>query len=100
MNRNITLILTVISLLAFSFDRPQQRVLGDKKYIYQADSVLALMTLEEKIGQLNLPAGGDITTGQASSTGLGEKIIFLEPVLISTLIKCNVSLSCTAGKIE
>ncbi|MGL4293659.1 MAG: beta-glucosidase BglX [Bacteroidales bacterium] len=32
------------------------------------------MTLEEKIGQLNLPSAGDITTGQAKSSDIGEKI--------------------------
>ena len=33
------------------------------------------MTLEEKIGQLNLPAGaGDIVTGQAQSSDIGRKI--------------------------
>mgnify|MGYP001791747673 FL=1 len=40
----------------------------------KADSLLALMTLEEKIGQLNLPAAGGITTGQASSSNIAEKI--------------------------
>lgn len=32
------------------------------------------MTLEEKIGQLNLPGAGDITTGQAKSSNIAEKI--------------------------
>lgn len=32
------------------------------------------MTIEEKIGQLNLPGAGDITTGQAKSTNIAEKI--------------------------
>src|ERR1700748_215047 len=32
------------------------------------------MTLDEKIGQLNLPGAGDITTGQASSSDIGKKI--------------------------
>ncbi|WP_262897968.1 beta-glucosidase BglX [Litoribacter ruber] len=44
------------------------------EYTRKADSVLALMTLEEKIGQLNLPAAGDITTGQAESANIAEKI--------------------------
>ena len=35
---------------------------------------MALMTLEEKIGQLNLPAAGDINTGLAKSTGIVSKI--------------------------
>ncbi|WKN43679.1 beta-glucosidase BglX [Tunicatimonas pelagia] len=40
----------------------------------KADSIIALMTLEEKIGQLNLPAAGDITTGQAASSNIAENI--------------------------
>ncbi len=44
------------------------------QYRSEADSILALMTLEEKIGQLNLPAAGDFTTGQAASSNIAEKI--------------------------
>jgi beta-glucosidase len=36
--------------------------------------LLSKMTLEEKIGQLNLPTAGDITTGQASSSDVAKKI--------------------------
>lgn len=36
--------------------------------------LLARMTLEEKIGQLNLPTSGDITTGQANNSNIGKKI--------------------------
>ncbi|WP_027137585.1 beta-glucosidase BglX [Gaetbulibacter saemankumensis] len=43
-------------------------------YAKQVDSILNLMTLEEKIGQLNLPSSGDITTGQAKSSNIAEKI--------------------------
>ncbi len=32
------------------------------------------MTLDEKIGQLNLPGAGDITTGQAGNSDIGKKI--------------------------
>ncbi len=32
------------------------------------------MTLQEKIGQLNLPVTGDITTGQAKSSNIADKI--------------------------
>ena len=38
------------------------------------DSILELMTLDEKIGQLNLPTSGDITTGTAKGTDVGERI--------------------------
>ncbi len=36
--------------------------------------LLAKMTLEEKIGQLNLPSAGDFTTGQATNSDIGKKI--------------------------
>ncbi|GGE51033.1 glycosyl hydrolase [Pedobacter psychrotolerans] len=35
---------------------------------------MAKMTVDEKIGQLNLPSSGDITTGQANSSDIGKKI--------------------------
>lgn len=38
------------------------------------DELMSKMTLEEKIGQLNLPGAGDITTGQAKSSNIAEKI--------------------------
>jgi len=37
-------------------------------------SLMAKMTLEEKLGQLNLPGAGDITTGQARSSDIAKKI--------------------------
>jgi len=40
----------------------------------KVDSVMALMTLEEKIGQLNMPGAGDITTGLANNSGIVPKI--------------------------
>ena len=38
------------------------------------DELMSKMTLTEKLGQLNLPVAGDITTGQASSSDIGKKI--------------------------
>lgn len=38
------------------------------------DNLMSKMTLEEKIGQLNLPGAGDITTGQASNSDIAKKI--------------------------
>lgn len=38
------------------------------------EALLAKMTLDEKIGQLNLPTSGDFTTGQAQSSDIGKKI--------------------------
>ena len=38
------------------------------------DALMKKMTVEEKIGQLNLPVTGDITTGQAKSSDVAAKI--------------------------
>lgn len=37
-------------------------------------NLMKKMTLEEKIGQLNLPGSGDIVTGQASNSDIAKKI--------------------------
>ena len=37
------------------------------------DVLMNKMTLEEKIGQLNLPVTGEITTGQAKSSDIAAK---------------------------
>lgn len=46
----------------------------DAKMNQFVTTLMAKMTLDEKIGQLNLPGAGDITTGQASSSGIAQKI--------------------------
>lgn len=38
------------------------------------DSLMSLMTLEEKIGQLNLPSAGAFVTGEAESSDIAKKI--------------------------
>ena len=38
------------------------------------DALIKRMTVEEKIGQLNLPVTGEITTGQAKSSDVAKKI--------------------------
>ncbi len=38
------------------------------------NNLMSKMTLQEKIGQLNLPGSGDIVTGQAKSSDIGQKI--------------------------
>jgi beta-glucosidase len=43
-------------------------------YAHKVDSLLLLMTLDEKLGQLNLPTAGDIETGQASNSNIAESI--------------------------
>ena len=38
------------------------------------DNLLSKMTLDEKIGQMNLPSSGDFTTGLAKSSDIGKKV--------------------------
>jgi len=46
----------------------------DNPFASKVDSILELMTIDEKIGQLNLPTSGDITTGAAKGSDVGERI--------------------------
>ena len=50
-----------------------QKTVDTKMQLY-VTNLMKKMTLEEKIGQLNLPGSGDITTGQSSSSDIGKKI--------------------------
>lgn len=47
---------------------------NDKEMDRFIDDLMSKMTVEEKIGQLNLPGAGDITTGQAQSSDIAGKI--------------------------
>lgn len=52
----------------------QTSALAQETIARKVDSIVKLMTLEEKLGQLNLPSAGDITTGQASNSDIAKKI--------------------------
>lgn len=62
-----------ISLLA-SCNSDTNKISTNNPFEKQVDSILKLMTLEEKLGQLNLPSSGDITTGQAQNSNVAKKI--------------------------
>ena len=48
---------------------------GDKSEMDRfIDDLMSKMTVEEKIGQMNLPVAGDIVTGQAKSSNVSERI--------------------------
>lgn len=66
------LILVIVIAAASCSMKSKTSIAG--KYDHKIDSLMALMTLEEKIGQLNLPSAGDINTGLAQSTGIVTKI--------------------------
>lgn len=65
----IFLCCVIASIAAWAGPRPK-----DVKMERFIDDLMSRMTLEEKIGQLNLPSAGDITTGQAKNSEFAEKI--------------------------
>lgn len=68
------LVYTVLLSLVLACNPSKENMSLEELYTYKADSIISIMTLEEKIGQLNLPASGDFTTGLASSSNIAEKI--------------------------
>ncbi len=53
----------------------QEKPVADKNQMNAfVDELMVKMTLQEKIGQLNLPGSGDIVTGQTSNSDIGKKI--------------------------
>src|SRR5829696_4666967 len=54
--------------------KAQVKPATDGKMNQFVSNLMSRMTLEEKLGQLNLPGAGDITTGQASSSDIAKKI--------------------------
>ena len=60
----------VLFLMAFVINANAQ----DAKMKPFIDGLMKKMTLDEKLGQLNLPGSGDIVTGQASNSDIGKKI--------------------------
>ena len=69
MKKNFLFLATVLmSTVAFS------QTSKDVKMHQFVNSLLAKMTLEEKLGQLNLPASSDFVTGSVSSSDIAEKV--------------------------
>ncbi|HOI88593.1 MAG TPA: glycoside hydrolase family 3 N-terminal domain-containing protein, partial [Lentimicrobium sp.] len=72
MNRTLQiLILLILAACPVLKSQPVPQEVQMKLFI---NDLMSKMTLDEKIGQLNLPAAGDITTGSASSSDIGVKI--------------------------
>jgi len=63
----------IVMALAVTADAQQVKPGGSPMKTF-IDALMKKMTVEEKIGQLNLPGSGDIVTGQASNSDIGKKI--------------------------
>lgn len=80
MTKQLTIKLTTFAVIALIFTSCKKEpydsktLVSDNPFEVQVDSILGLMTLEEKLGQLNLPTSGDITTGASQSTDVGKNI--------------------------
>ncbi len=65
----------IIFIISCDFSKKEAlKKTEDIKLQQRIDSLLGLMTLEEKIGQLNLPSAGDISTGLEKSSDVIKKI--------------------------
>lgn len=64
-------LLTLVAGMGGLSLQAQQSPLDMDRYI---DDLMSRMTVEEKIGQLNLPVTGAITTGEAKSSDVSKKI--------------------------
>ncbi|MFW0717231.1 beta-glucosidase BglX [Pedobacter sp. N23S346] len=75
MNRAKILIILLASFALNASAQTKKNVSPDEaKMNTFITNLMAKMTVDEKIGQLNLPSSGDITTGQANSSDIGKKI--------------------------
>ncbi len=63
--------ISILLLIASCSESPQNK---QSAIDARVDSVMSQMTLEEKIGQLNLPSAGAFTTGAVESSDIARKI--------------------------
>ncbi len=68
------LILIALFVSLFVSCNQQSKSGGDQIMNAFIDDLMGKMTLEEKLGQLNLPASGDIVTGAAANSNIAQKI--------------------------
>jgi beta-glucosidase len=74
MKIRLSLLLIGFSLFGYSQKKSVNKTVTIKPKAEFVADLLSKMTLDEKLGQLNLPTSGDITTGQANSSDVAKKI--------------------------
>jgi beta-glucosidase len=70
--RSKFVLILATALFATSCSKPVQKESNRMNSV--VDSILSQMTLQEKIGQLNLPSSGDMVTGETGSSDIAKKI--------------------------
>ena len=70
--KNLLLLFLFLSGMNLNAQKKATKTLAPKEQFIA--ELMAKMTIDEKIGQLNLPTSGDITTGQANSSNVAKNI--------------------------
>lgn len=70
MKTKLFIILSIFSFFGHA-QKNERKIKPKNEFVTE---LMAKMTLTEKLGQLNLPTSGDITTGQAKSSNIASKI--------------------------
>ncbi|MGL2994966.1 beta-glucosidase BglX [Flavobacterium sp. TSSA_36] len=70
----VLVLLLSVSCIGYSQKKGTKNTAKIKPKAEFVADLISKMTLDEKIGQLNLPTSGDITTGASSSTNVGKNI--------------------------
>jgi beta-glucosidase len=74
MKKTLIVLLLGSVFLGYSQKKENKKAVAIKPKAEFVAELLSKMTLDEKLGQLNLPTSGDITTGQANSSDVAKKI--------------------------
>lgn len=64
----------ILAVLLLTACQPKHEPSSDREMEVYIEGLMKKMTLDEKIGQLNLPGAGDIVTGQSSRSDIGKRI--------------------------
>jgi len=67
-------LISILMLFGLALSAQQKPTASDQKMKIFIDALMKKMTIDEKIGQLNLCGAGDITTGQTASSDIGKKL--------------------------
>ncbi|MWB95032.1 beta-glucosidase BglX [Flavobacterium sp. GA093] len=74
MKKKLVLLFLGCAVLGYSQKKDAKNAVKIKPKAEFVAELLSKMTLDEKLGQLNLPSSGDITTGLAKSSDISKKI--------------------------
>jgi beta-glucosidase len=74
MNNKLIIVVFCFSVFGYGQKKEIKKSIAIKPKTEFVAELMAKMTLDEKIGQLNLPTSGDITTGAANSSNVAKNI--------------------------